>query len=69
MKAILEFNLPEDAEEFDTATNAYNYYHALGEVEQYLRKLDKYDDRDNIPIEEIREMFYNIVVGEFNISL
>jgi hypothetical protein len=37
MKAILEFNLPEDKGEFDFANNAVNYYSALFEFDQWLR--------------------------------
>ena len=37
MKATLEFNLPEDKEDFDFATNGINYYSALVEFDQWLR--------------------------------
>lgn len=36
MKGILEFNLPEDGEEFDTARNAAKYRAALWEISQLV---------------------------------
>jgi len=48
MKAILEFNLPEDQIEFDLASNAANMHDALWEMDQWLRSQTKYapDDMD-----------------------
>ena len=37
MKATLEFNLPEEREEFETSVNAYRYKSALWELDNYLR--------------------------------
>ena len=37
MKATLEFNLPEDKEDFDFATKGINYYAALCEFDNWLR--------------------------------
>lgn len=46
MKATLEFNLPEDKEDFDFATNGINYYSALVEFDQWLRSEYKYNDNE-----------------------
>lgn len=42
MKAILEFNLPDDAEEFETAVNAAKMYSILWDMDQWLRANTKY---------------------------
>lgn len=42
MKAILEFNLPEDDAEFQEATKGGKYYSTLWEMDQWLRSNTKY---------------------------
>lgn len=44
MKAILEFNLPEERDEFETAHKASSYRYVLAEFDNHLRKILKYDD-------------------------
>ena len=66
MKAILEFNLPEDKEDFDFATNAVNYYSALVEFDQWLRSEYKYNG--NEPMFEVREKL-NEIINENNIKI
>lgn len=44
MKATLEFNLPEDQDEFNFATRGSNYYIILWDIDQWLRSKMKYDD-------------------------
>jgi len=38
MKAILEFNLPADQNEFDLVTNSSKMYTVLWNMDQWLRK-------------------------------
>jgi len=42
MKAILEFNLPEDQSDFDLAVNGAKAQSALWEIDQWLRAQYKY---------------------------
>jgi len=42
MKAILEFNLPEDQSDFDLAVNGAKAQVALWEMDQWLRAQYKY---------------------------
>lgn len=42
MKAILEFNLPDDEAEFKNAVNGENWKHAMWKVDQELRSKTKY---------------------------
>lgn len=44
MKAKLEFNLPEETEEFDTASNGWKFKSVLFELETFLRSKIKYED-------------------------
>ena len=44
MKAILEFNLPEDQPEFNTAIKGGDWKHVCWQMDQYLRKRVKYDE-------------------------
>ena len=44
MKAILEFNLPEDQPEFNNAIKGGDWKHACWQMDQLLRKHLKYDD-------------------------
>ena len=54
MKAILEFNLPEDNVEYELANNAYKMHLALCEMDNWLRAQYKY-----MPDEEYNEVAYN----------
>jgi hypothetical protein len=53
MKAILEFNLPEDQEEFDAASKAWKYRAAVSQVDRYLRDQLKYNS-DNLQDNEYK---------------
>lgn len=59
MKSILEFNLPEDKDDFDMAVKAPNYYNALWDLSNKIRGLDKYEDKESITIDELRKLFYD----------
>ena len=45
-KAILEFSLPEDQDDFDFANNGGRYYSILFELDQYFRNKVKYAPDD-----------------------
>lgn len=64
MKAILEFNLPEDDAEFYCATKGTDMLNALFEIEIELRKLYKYEELNEDEwnmVEKIRASFYEIL--------
>lgn len=42
-KGILEFNLPEERDDFETAQNGWKYKSVLHEFDQDLRRRIKYD--------------------------
>ena len=66
MKAILEFNLPEDKDEYDFANNGINYYSALVEFDQWLRSEYKYNG--NEAMFEVRKKL-NEIINENNVKI
>ena len=44
MKAVLEFDLPEDNQDFKAAINGSNYRSAIWDYDQWLRSEMKYGD-------------------------
>ena len=49
MRAILEFDLPEDTEEFAVATKAMDWSLLVLHIDQFIRNKIKYDqDRDGV---------------------
>ena len=66
MKAILEFNLPEDQERFDFANNGFNYYMALSEMDQWLRSEYKYNEKEEMYA--VRQKLY-LICSENNVTI
>ena len=49
MKAILEFNLPEDKEDFEVASKAMDWALLAWDIDQFMRNKIKYEqDRDGV---------------------
>ena len=49
MKAILEFNLPEDKEEFDAASKGMDWAILAWDIDKFIRNKIKYEqDRDGV---------------------
>ena len=49
MKAILEFNLPEDKEEFEVASKAMDWSILAWDIDQFIRNKVKYEqDREGV---------------------
>jgi hypothetical protein len=64
MKAILEFNLPEDQHEYDVVLQAQKTHSFLWDFSQQLRSWRKYhhDFKDaNDALDQIREEFYKLL--------
>ena len=60
MKAILEFNLPEEEDEHLTAVKAGDWQMALWDVDQKLREIVKHGDDDKRAdwAQELRDYLY-----------
>jgi len=73
MKATIEFNLPEEQDDFDMFNQASNMHNALWEMTQWLRNNTKYAP-DNTSEDTIKA-FYECqdklrdVINENNINL
>ena len=73
MKAILEFNLPDDQQEYELANNALNFWRVLYELDQELRAKTKYAP-DDLPedkydaYQEVREKLHEFM-RDNNVSL
>lgn len=73
MKATLEFNLPEDQQDFQMVVNATKFWSVLYELDQELRSKTKYAP-DDLPqdkydaYQEVRDRMYELM-NEYNISL
>ena len=46
MKAILEFNLPQEQEDFEDTANGWKWSHAMWQLDQFLRTKVKYASDD-----------------------
>ncbi len=72
MKAILEFNLPEDKVDFDLAIQGSDWKHVCWEMDQLLRKHLKYDNdlkEDEVKIlQYVRDEFWKFI-NENNVDL
>lgn len=72
MKAILEFNLPDDQTEFDLAISGNKFWNVLYELDQELRTKTKYAP-DDLPqdkydaYQEVRNLLRELM-SENNIS-
>lgn len=70
MEAILKFNLPEEADDFDSAVNGYKFKLILWDMDQHLRSIAKYsEDGEKAEIaqelrDKLREYF-----SEYNVSI
>lgn len=73
MKATLEFNLPDDQDQYDLVNKAWNFWNVLYELDQELRAKTKYAP-DDLPkekydaYEEIRDKLHELM-SENNINL
>jgi len=56
MKATLEFDLPEDDEQFNIVNNGVKYYGILNDISNVIRSNYKYDKSVEDCFEEIKEL-------------
>jgi len=71
MKALLEFNLPEDEAEFYCANKGTAMLNVLWELQQELRKLYKYEElnEDEWKIVERLRNFLNDSLNDNDVNL
>ena len=71
MKAIIEFNLPDDQAEYDLCNKALDMSIALDGIREYLRGKVKYETADEKKWEaydEVYQQFFEII-NNYNIKL
>ena len=56
MKAVLEFNLPEDKDDFELASHALKLYCAITDIDNVARDVLKYGKDATDALEEIRNI-------------
>ena len=54
MKAILEFDLPEEASEHRLALDGGKWMSVCFEIDQWLRSIEKHDNRNTVKVSEVR---------------
>jgi len=71
MKATLQFDLPEETEDFDIATNGWKYRSVLCDIDNFLRSKLKYEDLspgEDEAYEKTRTELWNLI-NEHNIDI
>jgi hypothetical protein len=73
MKAILEFNLDEERDEFDMAVNGYKYSLVAHYLDQHLRGLIKYPPDNQSEgtykaLQETRDKLHQLL-NEYNLEV
>ncbi len=66
MKAILEFELPEDKEQFDVATRGMDWALVVWDMDQIMHKKIKYaelSDDSRLVIEELRLTMSDMLIN------
>lgn len=67
MKATIEFNLPEDQNNYKWATNGYNYFSVLYNFREYLQNKLKHEDLSDdriFVVEQIQSDFLQMLYDE-----
>ena len=72
-KVTIEYTLPEEQEEFETANNASKYYSVIWDLDQYLRNFVKYPSDREDPIltdtmAKVRDELWRLM-KEYNLDL
>ena len=61
MKAILKFDLPDEAEEHLNAINGTMYKMCLSDIDTWLRRLEKYEEIESIDVSGARDKIRDII--------
>ena len=73
MKAILEFNLPDDQSDFESAVNGYKWQLAVWDMNYYLRSVTKYAPDETSAevfeaLDKARDELFNIL-NNYNLEI
>ena len=73
MKVILEYELPDEQSDFDSAMNGYKWELAVWDMNQYLRSVTKYASDDTSAdvieaLDKVRDELFNIL-DNYNLEI
>jgi len=73
MKVTLEFELPDEQSDFDSAMNGYKWELAVWDMNQYLRSVTKYASDDTSAdvieaLDKVRDELFNIL-DNYNLEI
>ena len=71
MKAKLEFDLPEEQDDFEVASNGWKYCSVLFDLDNFLRnklKYEKLTEEQDKAYSEVRELLWNTLRND-NLTL
>ena len=69
MKAVFEFNLPDELEDYEITRQASKYQSVIWELDQFLRAINKYGDenfkheKERIAAQKIRDKLWELING------
>jgi hypothetical protein len=66
--AKLEYNLPEENEEFKTAVNAGTLSCVCHNISRYVRELYKYEEREMLPKEEVEQKLRELLADYYELD-
>jgi hypothetical protein len=61
MKAQLVYELPQESEEYKLAVNGGKYHAALTDILELLRRKHKYEELENVNLQDLRTEIYGIL--------
>jgi hypothetical protein len=64
MKVTYTFDPYEDKEDLQIFQKAISTHLKVHEIEEYLRKLRKYDEREEVPKQEVIDAIIDILYGD-----
>lgn len=68
MKAILEFEMPEEKEELHYALKGLSYSCVIEELDNWLRSKVKYEDIETIKVSEVRSKISELLTDHITDS-
>lgn len=63
MKAILEFNLPEEEAEHKLALDGGKWMSVCHELDRWLRSIQKHSERETLKVGEVRARLYEEIAS------
>ncbi len=58
---VLVFDSETEQEELEMAQNGSKYKYAIDELDEYLRRLKKYQSKNTVKIDDVREKIHELI--------